>query len=89
MSGTPGENDRFEKGDGKTGQDPRGPTEMAGDTEEKDKGQERADIEMEESNEKNKVENKGEDKEEPIVIGDGRKKVWICGICKTMVYKAR
>ena len=89
MSGTPGENDWFEKEDEKKGQDPKGPTEIAGDTEDKNKGQEKADIEMEESNEKNKVENKGEDKEEPIVIGDGRKKVWICGICKTMVYKAR
>ena len=74
MSGTPGENDRVEKEDGKTRQDPEGPTEIAGDTEDKNKGQEKADIEMEESNEKNKVEKKGEDNEEPIVIGDGRKK---------------
>ena len=77
MSGTPGENDWFEKEDGKKGQDPKGPTEIAGDTEDKNKGQEKADIEMEESNEKNKVENKGEKNEEPIVIGDGRKKVYV------------
>ena len=87
MSGTPGENDWFEKEDGKKGQDPKGPTEIAGDTEDKNKGQEKADIVMEESKEKNKVENKGDDNEEPIVIEDGRKKVWICGICKTKVNK--
>ena len=89
MSGTPGENDWFEKEDGKTGQDPMGPTEIAGDSHDKNKGQEKADNEMNESKEKNKDENKEgdkkEDNEEPIVIGNGRKRVWICGICKTMV----
>ena len=85
MSGTPGENDWFEK-DGKMGQDPRGPTGIAGDTPDKNKGQEGADNEMEESKEENKDENKEEkdeskeDNEEPIE----RKRVWICGICKTM-----
>ena len=87
MSGTPDENDWFEKEDGKKGQDPKGPTEIAEDTEDKNKGQEKADIVMEESKEKNKVENKGENNEEPIVIEDGRKKVWICGICRTKVNK--
>ena len=87
MSGTPDENDWFEKEDGKKGQDPKGPTEIAEDTEDKNKSQEKADIVMEESKEKNKVENKGENNEEPIVIEDGRKKVWICGICRTKVNK--
>ena len=94
MSGTIGENDWFEK-DGKMGQDPRGPTGIAGDTPDKNKGQERADNEMEESKEENKDENKEENKdeskedkkednEEPIVKTNARKRVWICGICKTM-----
>ena len=56
---------------------------MAEDTEDKDKGQERADIEEIENNEENKEENK----EEIIEMGKGSKKVWICGICRTMVNK--
>ena len=87
MSGTPGENDWFERVNKKAGQDPKGPIQMDGDTVDKDKGQERADIEVIENNEENIKENEEESKEEPIEIGKSRKKVWICGICKTMVNK--
>ena len=51
MSGTPGENDWFERVNGKEGQDPKGPIQMDEDTVDKDKGQERADIEVIENNE--------------------------------------
>ena len=40
MSGTPDENDWYEKENGKKGQDPKGPIEIAEDTEDKNKSQE-------------------------------------------------
>ena len=83
MSGTPCENNWYERGEEETGKEPKEPIQLDGVTEDKDKGQERAGIEEIENSEENKDGNK----EEIIEIGKGSKKVWICGICKMMVNK--
>ena len=84
MSGTPCENDWYEKVEKETGQEPKEPIQLDGVTEEKDKGQKGAGTEELENNEENNDENE----EEIIEIGKESKKVWLCGICRTMAYKS-
>ena len=73
MSGTPCENDWYERVKEETGQEPKEPIQLDGVTEEKDKGQKGAGTEELGNNEENKDENK----EEIIEIGKVSKKVWL------------
>ena len=79
MSGSPCD-ERVEE---EKGQEPKDPIQLDGVKDDKDKGQERGGIEKIGNNEENKEENK----EETIKIGKGSKKVWLCGICRTMANK--
>ena len=78
MPGNLGENDRFESGEEETGQEPNDPNQSDSATEDKNKGQKEI---------KNNEESKEENKKDTVDIGKGGKKVFVCGICKTMVNK--
>ena len=58
MSGTPCEHNWYERVEEEIGQEPMEPIQLDGVTEDKDKGQERADIEEIENNDENKEETK-------------------------------